>query len=124
MYSGELVQPDDIFVRAKADLHPGEPGVSGLTGEGIDWLISLIVDRLATRAQGAGLAIRARHESAMRSALLALKGAERRLEEGDRATDLAAEELRAAIRALDSLVGRIDVEAVLGEIFSSFCLGK
>ncbi|MAU52151.1 MAG: tRNA uridine-5-carboxymethylaminomethyl(34) synthesis GTPase MnmE [Roseovarius sp.] len=120
----ELVQPDDIFVRAKADLHPGEPGVSGLTGEGIDRLISLIVDRLATRAQGAGLAIRVRHESAMRSALLALKGAERRLEEGDRATDLAAEELRAAIRGLDSLVGRIDVEAVLGEIFSSFCLGK
>jgi len=38
--------------------------------------------------------------------------------------DLAAENLRNAIRTLESLVGRIDVETVLDEIFSSFCLGK
>ncbi len=29
-----------------------------------------------------------------------------------------------AIRALDSLVGRVDVEDLLDEIFSSFCIGK
>ena len=40
------------------------------------------------------------------------------------ASELAAEELRTAIRALDSLVGRIDIENVLDEIFASFCLGK
>ena len=38
--------------------------------------------------------------------------------------DLAAEDLRHAIRALESLVGRVDVENLLDEIFSSFCLGK
>jgi tRNA modification GTPase len=38
--------------------------------------------------------------------------------------DIAAEELHTAIRALESLVGRIDVENVLDEIFASFCLGK
>jgi tRNA modification GTPase len=38
--------------------------------------------------------------------------------------ELAAEEIRNATRSLDSLTGRIDVEAVLGEIFSSFCIGK
>jgi tRNA modification GTPase len=38
--------------------------------------------------------------------------------------DLAAEELRQAIRALESLVGRVDVENLLDEIFSSFCVGK
>jgi tRNA modification GTPase len=38
--------------------------------------------------------------------------------------ELAAEEIRKATRSLDSLTGRIDVEAVLGEIFSSFCIGK
>ena len=43
---------------------------------------------------------------------------------GENVTDLAAEEVRSAIRALDSLVGRIDVENVLDEIFASFCLGK
>jgi tRNA modification GTPase len=38
--------------------------------------------------------------------------------------DIAAEELRSAIRSLEALVGRIDVENLLDEIFSSFCLGK
>ena len=38
--------------------------------------------------------------------------------------DLIAEDIRTAIRSIDSLVGRIDVEDVLGEIFSSFCIGK
>jgi len=38
--------------------------------------------------------------------------------------DIAAEELRSAIRALEALLGRIDVENLLDEIFSSFCLGK
>jgi tRNA modification GTPase len=33
-------------------------------------------------------------------------------------------EIHAAVVALDSLIGRIDVESVLDEIFSSFCLGK
>jgi tRNA modification GTPase len=37
---------------------------------------------------------------------------------------LIAEDLRSAIRAVDSLVGRVDVEQVLDEIFSSFCIGK
>ena len=35
-----------------------------------------------------------------------------------------ARELRIAIPALASLVGRIDVETLLDEIFASFCLGK
>jgi tRNA modification GTPase len=39
-------------------------------------------------------------------------------------SDIAAEELRSAIRALDALVGRVDVEMVLDEIFASFCIGK
>ena len=38
--------------------------------------------------------------------------------------DIAAEELRTSIRSLETLIGRIDVEALLDEIFSSFCLGK
>ena len=38
--------------------------------------------------------------------------------------ELVAEYLRSAIRALESLVGRIDVENLLDEIFASFCIGK
>jgi len=39
-------------------------------------------------------------------------------------SDLIAEDLRTAVRAVDSLVGRVDVEHVLDEIFMSFCIGK
>lgn len=38
--------------------------------------------------------------------------------------DIAAEELRSAVRSLEVLIGRVDVEDLLDEIFSSFCLGK
>lgn len=33
-------------------------------------------------------------------------------------------ELRVALRQLEAVIGRVDVEDVLGEIFSSFCIGK
>jgi len=44
--------------------------------------------------------------------------------DGDLVEDLLADDLMQAIRALDSLIGRVDVENVLDEIFSSFCIGK
>ena len=47
-----------------------------------------------------------------------------RYSSGPDRTELAAEDLRTAVRALDSLVGRVDVEDILDEIFASFCLGK
>nr|MCU0911973.1 tRNA uridine-5-carboxymethylaminomethyl(34) synthesis GTPase MnmE [Paracoccaceae bacterium] len=43
---------------------------------------------------------------------------------GAERAEIAAEELRTAIRALDSLVGRVDVEHLLDDIFASFCIGK
>jgi len=70
------------------------------------------------------MAIRARHEAAMRSGSAALGAALLARDGGEAETDIAAEDLHAAVRALDSLVGRIGVETVLGEIFASFCLGK
>lgn len=36
----------------------------------------------------------------------------------------AAEELRGAAHALGQIIGRIDVEDILDELFSSFCIGK
>jgi tRNA modification GTPase len=37
---------------------------------------------------------------------------------------LASEEARLAARALERLSGRIDAEAVLDAVFSTFCIGK
>ncbi len=118
--------PEDIVVRAKGDLLNERDGaaVSGKTGEGLSDLIENIASTLRTRAAGVGLATRIRHAEAMSRGLQSLNAALALLPAGDDAADLAAEELRNAIRALDSLVGRIDIEAVLDEIFASFCLGK
>lgn len=116
---------DDIIVRSKADKYDGDGfSVSALTGTGIDSLISRISAVLEHKAQGAGIAIRERHRVAIRAAMSALGVAKTELEYGIERSDLAAEELHTAIRALDSLVGRVDVEHILDEIFSSFCLGK
>ena len=38
--------------------------------------------------------------------------------------DKAAEDLRLATRHLGMIVGKIDVEEVLGSIFNDFCIGK
>lgn len=117
--------PGDIRVLPKADMRADKTGaVSGLTGEGLDLLVARIGETLADRSASAGIATRERHRAAMDRALSSLSSARAVLELGPDHYDIAAEELRNAIRALESLVGRIDVETLLDEIFASFCLGK
>lgn len=113
---------DDIVVVSKADLGDGD--ISAITGAGLDRLISLVAERLEGRASGAGLAIRERHREAMVRAIEALGIAADRLETAPELAELVAEELRTAVRALDSLVGRVDVEQILDDIFANFCIGK
>ncbi len=121
---GIAKQDEDIQVLPKADLRSELGGVSGKTGQGIDQLISNISRILGERTTNHGIATRERHRVAMSKAIDALIAAQAVLESGPDMYDIAAEELRTAIRALESLVGRIDVETLLDEIFSSFCLGK
>jgi tRNA modification GTPase len=117
--------PGDITTLGKADLRTGSAfAVSGKTGAGITQLVDRITETLATRAEGAGLAIRERHRTAILRAIRALESARGEVQHGPDRTELAAEDLRTAVRALDSLVGRVDVEDILDEIFASFCLGK
>ena len=118
-------EPDDILVWGKADLHPHEGlAVSGRTGQGLDQLVVLVTEILLHMAAGAGTMTRERHRRAMIAAIGALESAKDEIEAGQSRTELAAEQLRRAIRALDSMVGRVDVEDLLDEIFASFCIGK
>ncbi|WP_299890595.1 tRNA uridine-5-carboxymethylaminomethyl(34) synthesis GTPase MnmE [uncultured Ruegeria sp.] len=122
---GVPMQDGDIQVLPKADLRAeSDGGISGKTGQGIDTLISQISYILGHRYTSHGIATRERHRVAIVKAVDALGSAMAVLESGPDLYDIAAEELRTAIRALESLVGRIDVETLLDEIFSSFCLGK
>ena len=116
---------DDLVLTAKADKFPGcSPSISGLTGEGVEELVSAVSDRLTTRAAGAGLVTRERQRAALTVALDYLGQAYGMVEKGPVHYEFAAEELRGVIRSLDVVVGRIDVENLLDDIFSRFCLGK
>lgn len=118
-------RPDDIRLVPKIDLLPvGTAGISGKTGAGIGDLVLRIQNTLANRAVGAGIATHERHRQAMVKAKAALVSAQQVLARGPEFYDIASEEMRTAIRSLEMLVGRIDVENLLDEIFSSFCLGK
>lgn len=120
---GLSLNDDDIVLIGKSDL-TGKVGVSGLTGDGVSKLVHDVTSRFEQRASGASLAIRARHREAMENSVASLKNVLAELDRGLERSELAAEELRISIRALAAMVGRVDVEDLLDEIFASFCLGK
>jgi len=118
-------ETEDIVLRGKADVFKGDgPGVSGKTGEGVSELVQSISTILSERALGVKTAIRERHRSAIEQGLSRIYDARQSIARGSEFSDIAAEDLRSVVRSLDSLVGRVDVEHLLDEIFSSFCLGK
>lgn len=120
-----LYQAGDLILLSKADTRPDTAcAVSGLTGVGVDELVTQITTVLGGRTASIGLATRERHRDAMKLAQVALSSATEVLLQGPDAYDIAAEELHSGIRSLETLVGRIDVETLLDEIFASFCLGK
>ncbi|MBM2290615.1 tRNA uridine-5-carboxymethylaminomethyl(34) synthesis GTPase MnmE [Sulfitobacter pseudonitzschiae] len=116
--------PQDIVVAPKADLRSDGTGVSGVTGAGVTDLVQAVKAVFSDKVAHAGLTSRERHRTSLQSAVAALETAQDLVKQGPEVYDLAAEELRIAIRSLEFLVGRIDVENLLDEIFSSFCLGK
>jgi tRNA modification GTPase len=116
-----------LAVLTKADLAPAAaPGgmrISALTGQGIEQLLDAIADVAAEHMTGPAPALITleRHRVAYADALAAL---ERALDPAESALELVAEDLRLAARALERIAGRIDVEDVLGDIFSRLCVGK
>ncbi len=122
---GVGMRQDDILVHPKCDLGPG-PGlaISARTGDGIDELLAEISGRLSAKAASAGLLVRERQRLALQRGLAGVQSVLDRIASPDYLPEIAAEELRWALRALDSLVGRVDVDELLGEIFQSFCIGK
>ena len=123
-------QEGDLIVLGKADtmeddvVRQFEYRVSGLTGDGVSSLLAAVSQTLSLRSAGAGTLTRERHRAAIGGAILALDSALDELQKSFAVVELAAEELRVASRALEVLLGRIDVETLLGEIFASFCIGK
>jgi tRNA modification GTPase len=116
----------DVRVASKADLGwrpEGWIAVSALTGEGIDGLISVIVERLGAVARTAGVIIHQRHREAVEQASFGLVRALDRIATSQEA-ELVARDVRSSCHALEGMIGRIAVEDLLGTIFSRFCIGK
>ncbi len=113
----------DLVVRGKADLGDvvGGPAVSGRTGEGLEALVAAVSERLAGRAAAVGVVTRERHRVALGSAAEALQAA---LQNGAASVEMTAEFIRAALRSLDQLLGKVGVEDILDDLFASFCIGK
>ena len=65
---------------------------------------------------------RERHRQSLEACIHHLKNFEEKNSIED--FDKAAEDLRLATRHLGMIVGKVDVEEILGSIFSDFCIGK
>lgn len=117
--------PDAVLVRTKMDLAAPAPSsagiaISALTGAGMEALIACIEQRAeALGGREPALVTRERQRVALARATAHLASALAQREE-----ELLAEELRLAARALDAVVGRVDVEDVLDALFRTFCIGK
>lgn len=123
-----LIDEDALLIANKIDLLPqGDKPPAGMlplsvkTGEGMEDLLARLTAAVAERlAPGnAPVVTRARHRRALEDCVAALaRFAQAALPE------LAAEDLRLAVRALGRITGRVDVEDMLDVLFREFCIGK
>ena len=104
--------------------------LSAERGDGMAELIAAIEEALAARhgtlagSAETPLVTRARHRRALEEARAELEAFGRAWDEEELPAPVAAVHLRSAVHALESLVGAVDVEDVLGRLFSTFCVGK
>jgi len=114
----------------KADLGGAAPAivagqaavtVSALTGMGVSALEARLTEEVVRRfgARESPALTRARHRAALEEAEAALRRAI-----AGRSSELVAEDVRLATRALGRITGRVDVEELLDVIFRDFCIGK
>jgi tRNA modification GTPase len=126
-----LVDSDTLVVVSRADLAPcplpqtiaGRPALvlAARSGLGLAGLLEQVQEAVAARLTGGGSAVltRARHRQAVSEAVAGLARAL-----SAPLPELAAEDVRLALRALGRITGRVDVEDLLDMIFREFCIGK
>jgi tRNA modification GTPase len=129
-----LLDQNAILVINKLDLLEGEinPEIKKLNhvlisikkNLNIDELILKIKNNLKTKfiTNDDILITRERHRQHLKQCLKYLKNFSEKNEVED--FDKAAEDLRLATRHLGMIVGKVDVEEILGSIFNDFCIGK
>jgi tRNA modification GTPase len=121
-----------VAVRTKGDLVPRDDAadvvVSAETGQGLESLIQIVVRLAAQDVNDYGadtpLLTQERHRYAVSRALDEVRDFQARWRSGDLPAPVAAVHLREAVTVLEDLIGAVDVEDVLDEVFRRFCVGK
>jgi len=122
----DLAAEDDTIART---LYPDTHiiNISAKTGLGVRDLLKVMTDyeksALSSQETRSEIITNARHYSALSEARRYLSNVRDSLRLGT-PSDLAAEDLRAALSCLGSITGEISTDEVLGEIFGKFCIGK
>jgi tRNA modification GTPase len=125
-----FVRSGDLLVLTKADLGtaPAVPGfetlaLSTVTGQGLGDLLGWISARLSRDLAGTDFpaVTRERHRRRLVEALVAVEAGRAVLEASP---EMSGDDLRRAAEALSRVTGAIGVEDILGEVFSTFCIGK
>jgi tRNA modification GTPase len=115
------------LIPALPRIEAGEPPriyLSALTGAGLDLLRGHLKETAGyLEPESGALAARRRHLDALGRARAHVRAAADSLRESF-AFELFAEDLRLAQHALGEITGEFTSEDLLGEIFSSFCIGK
>ena len=130
----KLINENCILVFNKSDLNKKIPKnefikndqilISAKDNQNIDKLVKTIKDKLSKKFTNTNniLVTRERHRAKLNDAL---KEIEKFLKKDQqKEIETAAEDLRLATRHLGSIVGKVDVEEILGSIFQDFCIGK
>lgn len=107
-------------------LTPTAVALSCSSTEGVEALRNAMRDAVWSGAAGGNtqlVAINARHQACFQRAAAALGEGAEAFRKGA-GTEFVALHIREAMQAIGEVTGRVDVEEVLGAIFSTFCIGK
>ncbi len=115
----------DMAAPAVLDGLPGGVPISARTGAGLDRLRQQLLRLVGWQAAPEGVFMaRERHVRALQQVAAQLAIAAGQLQAARPALDLLAEDLRQAQLHLSEITGAFTPDDLLGEIFSSFCIGK
>ena len=128
----KMINKDTIVLLNKSDVedkqnHKFEADTvlaSVKENKNIDKLIKKIKEKLSKKftSNNSVLITRERHRLKLNECLKEIDNFLKKDQNKD--LELAAEDLRMATRHLGSIVGKVDVEEILGSIFKDFCIGK
>jgi tRNA modification GTPase len=118
----DLMEVSPSFVR---DAHLQQPVItlSAKTGDGIDSLRAALLHVAGIDSGESRFSARQRHLDGLDRTAAQLDAARHNLR-AQAPPELIAEDLRLAQRALADITGHLSSDALLGEIFNNFCIGK